>query len=161
MTPTFDNTRPLGNGDCIQPSDFVVIPQTIHGPAELLPVEAPEVGRILDGSEFHEYRRLTAEDPIDTICREKGIVTAMGREALLLALENVALLDRKQRDYSSSNISEFGEYGVMVRQFDKISRLKNLLRNVAEPNNESIEDTWLDIANYGLIGQLLRRGIWR
>ncbi len=161
MKPTLENTRALGIGDCIAPGDYWIIPAVAGHQAEFVPVEQPEVGRILDGSEFHEYRRLTAEDPIDAICREHGIVTNMGREALLLAIDNIALLDRKQRDYGSQNISAFGEYGVMVRLNDKIERLKRLLRNVEEPRNESLEDTWLDISNYGLIGLMLRRHLWK
>ena len=162
MTPHNGNTRSLGNGDTIQPTDFVIIPATADNTeAEFMPVDEPEVGRILDATEYYEYRRFTVIDPIDQICMDNGIITNMGREALLVAIQNVALLDRKQQDYSSANISEFGEYGVMVRLWDKISRLKNLVTNVASPNNESIEDTWLDISNYGLIGQMLRRKIWK
>ncbi len=162
MIPHSGNTRALGIGDTITAEDFVIIPATDHDELpEFMPVDEPEVGRILDGSEYHEYRRYTQVDPITQICNEHGIITPMGKAALLQAIENVALLDRKQRDYSSSNISEFGGYGVMVRLYDKISRLKNLIRNVAQPNNESISDTWLDISNYGLIGQLLDKKIWK
>ncbi len=55
-----------------------------------------------------------------------GLQTEAGKEALVIALENVILLDKKQQDYGSSNISKFGVFGVIVRLSDKIERLKNL-----------------------------------
>lgn len=66
----------------------------------------------------------------------------------------------KQADYGPGNINKFGEYGVLVRTSDKIERLINLLNSGNEPANEALDDTWLDIANYGLIAQMIRRGIW-
>jgi hypothetical protein len=68
---------------------------------------------------------------------------------------------RKQRDYGPGNIDAFGELGVLVRATDKHARLKNLLyENPNEPSNESLDDTWLDMANYSLIALMVRRGIW-
>lgn len=71
---------------------------------------------------------------------------------------------RKNRDYASAkadNISEFGELGVLVRANDKLSRLKNLLWHTKhQPKNESIADSWVDLANYCVIAMLVRRGIW-
>ena len=161
MNPNENNTRRLSRGDTLTSADFIVIPETPNSPSEMLPLEEQEVGILLTGGEDYEYRRFIVDDPLTQIENEYDIQTAMGREALKIAIANVALLDRKQRDYSSSNISEFGSYGVMVRLWDKISRLKNLLRNVEKPNNESISDTWMDISNYGLIGQMLDRNLWK
>ncbi|MBT9259482.1 MAG: hypothetical protein KM310_06975 [Clostridiales bacterium] len=70
---------------------------------------------------------------------------------------------RKQRDYGSGNISAFGEFGVLVRASDKVHRLKNLLEKAEKgqvPQNEPLFDSWLDLANYGLIGMLLQSGLW-
>ncbi len=162
MIPHIHNTRALGIGDTITAEDFVIIPATEHDELpEFMPVDEPEVGRIIDGSELMDYRRFTQVDPVVQICNENNIVTPLGREALKIAIENIALFDKKNRDYGSGNIAAFGEYGVMVRVSDKFERLKNLLRNVQDPNNESIEDTWLDISNYGLIGQMLRKRLWK
>lgn len=67
----------------------------------------------------------------------------------------------KQRDYGSGNISEFGELGVLIRATDKQKRLKNLLYdNPGQARNESLEDTWVDVSNYGIIALMVRRGIW-
>ncbi|WP_051585995.1 nucleotide modification associated domain-containing protein [Caldanaerobius polysaccharolyticus] len=67
------------------------------------------------------------------------------------------LLIAKQHDYGPNNILEFGEFGVLVRLNDKVSRLKHLIMDKLTPKNESIEDTWKDIANYAIIGIMLRR----
>lgn len=69
-----------------------------------------------------------------------------------------ATLISKQADYGHGNILAFGEYGVLVRAYDKVARLKNLLENKKEPRNEAVEDSWLDLAGYGIIGIMLRRG---
>ncbi|NPV80722.1 MAG: DUF1599 domain-containing protein [Firmicutes bacterium] len=70
------------------------------------------------------------------------------------------LMIKKQRDYGHENITAFGEFGVLVRLNDKVARLRNLLSKDKEPQNESIEDSWWDIANYAIIAQMLRRGIF-
>jgi hypothetical protein len=66
----------------------------------------------------------------------------------------------KQYDYGPGNIAGFGEVGVLIRLNDKIERLKNLMLNNKEINNESVYDTWLDIANYGLIGLMCKENLW-
>ena len=74
------------------------------------------------------------------------------------------LLLRKRNDYGTENISRFGELGVVIRLSDKLDRLVNL---VVKPklsgkggnavNNEPIDDTWLDIIGYGILGLLQHR----
>jgi hypothetical protein len=102
----------------------------------------------------------------DKLHEDLGLKTEMGREYLRAILPLALLMDRKQQDYGSSNISLNGELGVMVRSQDKVSRIRNLLTkemkgDVAAPNNESLMDSWADLANYGVIGLLLRTGKWR
>lgn len=70
------------------------------------------------------------------------------------------LFIKKQKDYGPCNIADFGEFGVLVRLNDKVRRLKNLLQKGESPSNESIEDTWMDVIGYGLIGLMLHRGEW-
>jgi hypothetical protein len=98
---------------------------------------------------------------INQICDKYEITTEMGRVALEQALKNLSLFDKKQRDYGSGNISDFGEIGVLIRLNDKINRLKNLLKSQASVNFESVADTWDDIANYGLIGKLCHLKLWK
>lgn len=77
----------------------------------------------------------------------------------------------KNSDYSPMNILGTGELGVLVRLWDKIARLLNLLGfriraefvtldQSREPKHEAIEDTYLDAANYSIIGLLVRSGKW-
>ena len=93
-----------------------------------------------------------------------GIKTEMGVEQLRAACEAVQLFDTKQQDYGSGNISATGEIGVACRLQDKVSRMRNLLlkelKGESGINHESLEDTYLDAANYCLIGLLLKRGLW-
>lgn len=75
--------------------------------------------------------------------------------------EYFELWKKKQRDYGPHNISINGQVGVVVRINDKVQRLRNLiLESPSCPNNEAIEDTWLDCLGYGLIGLLVCRGKW-
>lgn len=101
----------------------------------------------------------------DELHTKLGLKTEMGREYLRALMPLALLMDRKQQDYGSSNISLNGELGVMVRSQDKVSRIRNLLtkemKGEGEANNESITDSWADLANYGVIGLLLRSGKWR
>ena len=87
--------------------------------------------------------------------------TVAGKRALFIAAECVRLLDSKQKDYGPGNISRFGVKGLSVRLYDKVERLANLLMDKEEsPKHESLEDTFKDIANYGLIGLMLLRDKW-
>lgn len=65
---------------------------------------------------------------------------------------------KKHRDYGKGNILANGELGISMRVSEKIERLKHLLMSGQTPNNESIEETWVDVAVYGVIAVLLRRG---
>ena len=61
--------------------------------------------------------------------------------------------ERKNNDYSDSfgqSIREFGFVAGVVRISDKFNRLKSLLLSGKEQkvNDESVQDTLLDMANY-------------
>ena len=66
-------------------------------------------------------------------------------------------LIRKQRDYGHENIRRLGRTGLIIRCHDKIARLENLCGSHFEPNNESIDDTLLDIVGYSAIGIMWER----
>lgn len=68
------------------------------------------------------------------------------------------ILIGKQKDYGPDNIrlAPGGPLnGLRVRLYDKIARLSNLLDTGATPENESLRDTFIDIANYGVIGVMI------
>jgi len=80
-----------------------------------------------------------------------------------ISKEMDAVLVKKHKDYGALNILNTpmgAEIGILIRLHDKLSRLANLLKEGKEPNNESIDDTWLDIRNYGQIGMLVRRKLF-
>tara|TARA_R110000751_G_scaffold112784_5_gene211885 strand:- start:6615 stop:7079 length:465 start_codon:yes stop_codon:yes gene_type:complete len=80
----------------------------------------------------------------------------------------------KHMDYGLNNITlggdilnnekdkKFSLTGLAIRLTDKISRLKNLLVNGRNfVKGEGMEDTFIDIANYGIIGLLVGRNKWK
>ena len=80
----------------------------------------------------------------------------------------------KHMDYGLNNIAlggdivnnsddkQFSLTGLCIRLTDKISRLKNLLINGKSfVEGEGIQDTFIDIANYGIIGLLVGRDKWK
>lgn len=74
------------------------------------------------------------------------------------------LLISKQLDYGPGNVSNAHGgpiNGLLVRIGDKFERLKNLIKkDNIKPQHESIEDSFKDLANYGVIGLMVQRGVW-
>lgn len=64
---------------------------------------------------------------------------------------------KKHKDYGKGNILDTGELGIAFRVSDKLNRLKHLLANNINPENESIEETWIDIGVYAVIAVLYKR----
>ena len=86
--------------------------------------------------------------------------------------EQFELFCKKHLDYGMGNISQgtnletddeknFAMSGLFFRLNDKVNRWKNLLVNKREANNEALTDTYQDITNYGIIAQLVERGMWK
>ena len=84
------------------------------------------------------------------------------RDFALILAEAFALCKRKQASYGPGNIHYLGERGVFVRLFDKVQRLKRLVwENRENPlDDETVEDTWMDILNYAAIALMVHRGLW-
>jgi hypothetical protein len=79
----------------------------------------------------------------------------------------------KQRSYGVQNIADLGKSGVASRLNDKIKRLLNMYNNeglvtlitecphCGEAITDETElDTWMDIADYGIIGMMVLKGDW-
>lgn len=86
--------------------------------------------------------------------------------------EQYELFARKHLDYGVENISagtqlsndnekQFALTGLWFRVNDKINRWKNLVVTKQQAKNETITDTYQDITNYGIIAQLVERGLWK
>lgn len=81
--------------------------------------------------------------------------------AMQSAEEAASLLIEKHKDYGPLNILNCPagpEMGLIVRLHDKLARLTHLYQMGTEPSNESLQDTWMDIMNYGHIGLMLLDG---
>jgi len=73
------------------------------------------------------------------------------------------LLISKHHDYGPRNISQSPGgplNGLRVRMWDKFARINNLIDNEVDPEHESLEDSFKDMANYAIIGLLVLRGQW-
>ena len=77
----------------------------------------------------------------------------------------------KQMDYGPSNISvgtdlateadvKLSLTGLWFRMNDKIQRIKNLLMTDQKVNNEPLEDSFLDVSNYGIMATIVKNGKW-
>lgn len=98
---------------------------------------------------------------VNRFANDLAIETAAGKVFLRIALENVKLMDNKQKDYGSKNISGFGTFGVVVRMNDKFERIKNLFASRRKRAvNESIRDSFRDISNYAIIALMLEAKEW-
>ena len=86
--------------------------------------------------------------------------------------EQLELFAKKHLDYGMHNITAgtqlanedeigFALTGLWYRISDKVNRWKNLLINRRSVQNESLMDTYQDLANYGIIAQLVTRGMWK
>tara|TARA_R100001460_G_scaffold97823_1_gene140476 strand:+ start:726 stop:1127 length:402 start_codon:yes stop_codon:yes gene_type:complete len=98
----------------------------------------------------------------------------LAEEYKRIGMEMYEMFAAKHMDYGLNNIAlggdilnssddkKFSLTGLAIRLTDKISRLKNLLvHNRNYVKGEGMEDTFIDIANYGIIGMLVGRNKWK
>tara|TARA_Y100001973_G_C5163108_1_gene314634 strand:- start:961 stop:1389 length:429 start_codon:yes stop_codon:yes gene_type:complete len=140
------------------------------------------------GDSVKKYYELVGEEEFDKAIEESngetidglGVVEVFETEYPELAdefkkiqSEMYDMFARKHMDYGLNNIAlggdltdesdkKFSLTGLCIRLTDKISRLKNLLANGKNyVKGEGMEDTFIDIANYGIIGLLVGRDKWK
>jgi hypothetical protein len=88
--------------------------------------------------------------------------------------EQYELFARKMLDYGLGNIAlgstleepddiQLSLTGIWLRCNDKINRLKNMLKRKGRNyvQDEPMIDSFIDIANYGIIAQLVMKGKWK
>lgn len=86
-------------------------------------------------------------------------------EMVILITQNLVTFCKKQKDYGPYNVlinndKKLSMLALTIRLHDKIQRILNLLNTDQDPENESIEDSFLDAANYALMSVILSRGRW-
>jgi hypothetical protein len=95
--------------------------------------------------------------------RNNGLNTKF-EEALQQKFQHAKhVLLSKHKDYGPKNIanSPGGPLnGLRVRMWDKFARINHLIDNKAKPENESLRDSFLDMANYAIIAMLVLDGEW-
>ena len=125
-----------------------------------------------------EFDKLVQENP-DAVTVSLAVETfeneypELSEEYKRISEEMYEMFARKHMDYGLNNIAlggdlknpedkKFSLTGLCIRLTDKISRLKNLLINGKNyVKGEGMEDTFIDIANYGIIGLLVGRDKWK
>lgn len=84
-------------------------------------------------------------------------------DAFSVYCEAFDILLKKNADYGPSNIADSPGgplNGILVRMWDKMSRLRHLVESGVTPENESLRDTLMDMANYSLIAMIVLDGNW-
>lgn len=94
----------------------------------------------------------------------KGSINYEFEEAVQQVFQHAkSVLLQKHADYGPKNISQSPGgplNGLRVRMWDKFARINNLIDSGAEPENESLRDSFLDMANYAIIAMLVLDGDW-
>lgn len=74
-----------------------------------------------------------------------------------------SVLLTKHKDYGPKNIALApggAINGLRVRMHDKMARINHLVESGVDPQNESLKDSFLDLANYAIIAMLVLDGEW-
>ena len=98
----------------------------------------------------------------------------LGAEFKKIQQEQYEMFAQKILDYGIGNISlgstledpedvTLSLTGIWLRINDKINRLKNLLKRNGKNyvQGEGMVDSFIDIANYGIIAMIVMRGKWK
>ena len=138
------------------------------------------------GDSVSKYYELISEEEMDKLEKKDKTIDGLSvvevfeteypelsEEYKRIGNEMYEMFAAKHMDYGLNNIAlggdltndkdkKFSLTGLCIRLTDKISRLKNLLANGKNyVKGEGMEDTFIDIANYGIIGLLVGRDKWK
>jgi len=119
-----------------------------------------------------EIDKPLTKDDLELIHTMENKYPQMTGEFKKLCVAQYLTFLRKQNDYGPMNIAmntrletdkerHFAMVGLITRMNDKMSRLINLIViKAGKPQNESIEDSFLDLSVYGKISSIVMRGKW-
>jgi hypothetical protein len=128
---------------------------------------------IMDAKNTKKIQEFIDDEVNQTITIFEEEYPELSEEFKKIQKEMYEMFARKHMDYGLNNIAlggdlnndddkKFSLTGLCIRLTDKISRLKNLLVNGRSfVKGEGMEDTFIDIANYGIIGLLVGRDKWK
>ena len=86
MNIDLNNTRLLGIGETVLPTDFCFID------GDFMIVDCPEVGHIIDGDEMYDYRRGLQGCPYEAMCAELGLTTQQAKNSFRRICEEIKSL---------------------------------------------------------------------
>ena len=133
---------------------------------------------IKETSKFQKYNKVTStetdntgEKSTDAVSFVESKYPKTAAEFKRIQREQYELFCKKQMDYGPSNISvgtdlsteadiKLALTGLWFRMSDKIQRLKNLFMSGQEANNEPLEDSFLDVSNYGIMATIVNNKKW-
>jgi hypothetical protein len=90
MNIDLDNTRLLGIGETVLPTDFCFID------GDFMIVDCPEVGHIIDGDEMYDYRRGLQGCPYEAMCAELGLTTQQAKNSFRRICEELKNLKNNE-----------------------------------------------------------------
>ncbi len=90
MNINIDNTRLLGIGETVLPTDYC------HIDGDFMLVDHPEVGHIVDGEEMYEYRRGLQGCPYEAIYAELGLTTWQAKNSFRRICEEIKNLKNNE-----------------------------------------------------------------
>ena len=90
MKIDLENTRLLGIGETVLPTDFCFID------GDFMIVDCPEVGHIIDGDEMYDYRRGLQGCPYESMCAELGLITQQAKNSFRRICEELKNLKNNE-----------------------------------------------------------------
>ena len=131
--------------------------------------ESPDGGKTITKRKLGEYEKeIISQDAVKFV-EDKYPETT--QEFRRLQMEQYRVFCEKQMDYGPGNISvgtnletdeevKMSLTGLWFRMNDKIQRMKTLLMSNQEANNEPLEDSFLDVSNYGIMSTIVSNKKW-
>ena len=131
--------------------------------------ESPDGGKTITKRKLGEYEKeIISQDAVKFV-EDKYPETT--KEFKRLQKEQYRVFCEKQMDYGPGNISvgtnletdeevKMSLTGLWFRMNDKIQRMKTLLMSNQNANNEPLEDSFLDVSNYGIMSTIVNNKKW-
>ncbi len=131
--------------------------------------ESPDGGETITKRKLGEYEKeIISQDAVKFV-EDKYPETT--QEFRRLQMEQYRVFCEKQMDYGPGNISvgtnleteeevKMSLTGLWFRMNDKIQRMKTLLMSNQDANNEPLEDSFLDVSNYGIMSTIVSNKKW-
>ena len=131
--------------------------------------ESPDGGKTITKRELGEYEKeIISQDAVKFV---EDTYPETTKEFRRLQQEQYRVFCEKQMDYGPGNISvgtnletdeevKMSLTGLWFRMNDKIQRMKTLLMSNQDANNEPLEDSFLDVSNYGIMSTIVSNKKW-